>query len=84
MESPYSKLQNDADFIGHTNKYLLFGLVETNHTASDIPQMEIQGYRCFQVCRKKFVKGPKSGGICVYYSVSENHFSKKKFGQPFF
>ena len=66
----YSKLQNDADFIGHTNKYLLFVLVETHHTASDIPQMEIQGYRCFQVCRKKLVKGPKSGGICVYVHES--------------
>ena len=66
----YSKLQNNADFIGHTSKYLLFGLVETHHTASDIPQMEIQGYRCFQVCRKKLVRGPKSGGICVYVHES--------------
>ena len=66
----YSKLQNNADFIGHTTKYLLFGLVETHHIASDIPQMEIKGYRCFQVCRKKLVRGPKSGGICVYVHES--------------
>ena len=66
----YSKVQNNLDFIGHITKYLLFGLVETHHTAQDSPQMQIQGYRCFQVCRKKLVKGPKSGGICVYVHES--------------
>jgi hypothetical protein len=32
--------------------------------------MQIAGYRCFQVCRKKLKKGPKSGGICVYIHES--------------
>ena len=34
----YSKLQNSADFIGHTNKYLLFGLVETHHKHQTFPR----------------------------------------------
>jgi hypothetical protein len=62
----YSKMHNDSDFIRHTNKYLIFGLLETHHSADDIHMMQISGYRCFQVCRKKLVRGPKSGGICVY------------------
>ena len=62
----YSKLHNDLDFIEHTSKYLLFGLLETHHTSQDISQMHIRVYRCFQVCRKKLLRGPKSGGICVY------------------
>ena len=66
----YSKLQNNLDFIGHTTKYFLFGLVETHHTAQDSPEMQIKGFRCFKVCRKKLVKGPKSGGICVYVHES--------------
>ena len=32
--------------------------------------MQIAGYRCFQVCRKKLKRGPKSGGICVYVHES--------------
>jgi hypothetical protein len=66
----YSKMHNDSDFQGHTKKYLIFGLIETHHTAEDIHLMHIQGYRCFQVCRKKLKRGPKSGGICVYVHES--------------
>ena len=66
----YSKLHNDSDFQGHTKKYLIFGLIETHHTADDIHLMQIAGYRCFQVCRKKLKRGPKSGGICVYIHES--------------
>ena len=64
--SRYCKLSTDAEFIGHTSEYLIFGLVETQHTAEDIPQMQIPEYKCFQVCRKKLKRGRKSGGICVY------------------
>ena len=66
----YSKIHNDSDFQGHTKKYLIFGLIETHHTADDIHLMQIAGYRCFQVCRKKLKRGPKSGGICVYIHES--------------
>ena len=55
----YSKMHNDSDFEGHIKKYLIFGLIETHHTAQDIHLMQISGYRCFQVCRKKLKKGPK-------------------------
>ena len=49
----YCKLHHDNEFIEHTRKYLIFGLVETHHTADDIPLIQIPEYRCFQVCRKK-------------------------------
>ena len=62
----YSKLSNDEEFVRHTSKYLIFGLVETHHTADDVSQLQMVGYKCFQVCRKKLVRGRKSGGICVY------------------
>ena len=66
----YSKMHNDSDFEGHTKKYLIFGLIETHHTADDIHLLHVAGYRCFQVCRKKLKRGPKSGGICVYVHES--------------
>ena len=62
----YSKLSNDAEFIRHTSKYLVFGLIETHHTADDVSQLQLVGYKCYQVCRKKLVRGRKSGGICVF------------------
>ena len=62
----YSKIHNDLDFIRHTSTYLIFGLIETHHTAEDIHLMQISDYCCFEVCRKKLKRGPKSGGICVY------------------
>ena len=55
----YSKIHNDADFIRHTRKYLIFGLIETHHTAEDSHLMQISEYRCFEVCRKKLKRGPK-------------------------
>ena len=66
----YSKLHHDTEFIEHTRKYLIFGLIETHHTAEDIPLVQIPEYRCFQVCRKKLKRGRKSGGICVYIHQS--------------
>ena len=66
----YSKIHNDSEFIRHTSKYLIFGLIETHHTAEDSHLMQIPGYRCFEVCRKKLKRGPKSGGICVYVHQS--------------
>ena len=62
----YCKLHHDLEFIRHTSKHLIFGLIETHHTADDIALMQLPGYHCFNVCRKKLTKGPKSGGICVY------------------
>ena len=62
----YSKLSNDDEFVRHTSKYLIFGLVETHHTADDVSQLQMVGYKCYQVCRKKLVRGRKSGGICVF------------------
>ena len=61
----YSKLQ-DPDFVKHTSKHQIFGLVETHHTAEDIDQLQILGYKCFQACRKKQKFGRKHGGLAVY------------------
>ena len=38
----YCKLTNDPDVIEHTRKYLIFGLVESHHTADDIPLLKFR------------------------------------------
>ena len=65
----YSKL-SDTEFLEQTSKYLLFGLIETQHTAEDVSQLQLPGYKCYQVCRSKLKRGRKSGGICVYVHES--------------
>jgi len=62
----YSKLSNDEEFLRHTSNYPIFGLLETHHTADDVSQLQLVGYKCYQVCRKKLLRGRKSGGIAVF------------------
>jgi hypothetical protein len=61
----YNKLHN-PQFIEHTHKYHIFGLLETQHTADDVDSLQVLGYKCFQVCRKKKKFGRKHGGLAVY------------------
>jgi hypothetical protein len=61
----YNKL-HDPQFIEHTHKHHIFGLVETHHTADDVDNLQVLGYKCFQVCRKKKKFGRKHGGLAVY------------------
>ena len=52
------------DIIGNSK---IFGLIETHHMATEIDQIQINGYKCFNVCRKKRGnRGRNSGGIAVY------------------
>ena len=44
----------------------IFALLETHHTAAEIDQIQLIGYKCFNVCRKKRQFGRNSGGIAVY------------------
>ena len=54
------------DIIGDSK---IFGLIETHHLATEIDQIQINGYKCFNVCRKKRGnRGRNSGGIAVYIS----------------
>ena len=49
----------------------LFALIETHHLATEIDQIQIEGFKCFNVCRKKKNGvGRNSGGIAVYVSHS--------------
>ena len=66
----YCKFSYDPEYVRHTSKYLLYGLVETHHTTEDVPLLQRQGYKCYQVCRKKLKRGRKSGGICVFVHES--------------
>ena len=66
----YCKFSYDPEYVRHTSKYLLYGLVETHHTAEEVPLLQRQGYKCYQVCRKKLKRGRKSGGICVFVHES--------------
>ena len=62
----YSKLQSPYfwDMVG---KAKIFGLIESHHLASEIDQIQIDGFKCFNVCRKKKSnRGRNSGGIAVY------------------
>ena len=62
----YNKLQSPYfwDVIG---KARIFGLIETHHLSTEIDQIQIDGYKCFNVCRKKKSnRGRNSGGIAVY------------------
>ena len=65
----YNKL-NDPEFLEHTSKYHIFGLIETHHISEDIDQLQLLGFKCFQTCRKKQKVGRKHGGLAVY--VKEN------------
>ena len=62
----YNKLQSPYfwDVIGNAR---IFGLIETHHLSTEIDQIQIDGYKCFNVCRKKKSnRGRNSGGIAVY------------------
>ena len=62
----YNKLQSPYfwDMIGNAK---IFGLIESHHTATEIDQIQIDGFKCFNVCRKKKSnRGRNSGGIAVY------------------
>ena len=62
----YSKLQSPY-FWSMIGKAKIFGLIETHHLATEIDQIQIDGYKCFNVCRKKKSnRGRNSGGIAVY------------------
>ena len=61
----YSKLES-PHFWEAVNNARIFALIETHHTASEIDQIQISGYKCYNVCRKKRQFGRNSGGIAVY------------------
>ena len=65
----YNKLQ-DPQLIENTHKHHIFGLVETMHTADDVDSLQVLGYKCFQVCRKKRRFGRRHGGIAVFVHKS--------------
>ena len=61
----YNKLHSPF-FMECINNALIFCCLETHHTAAEIDQIQITGYKCFNVCRKKRKVGRNSGGIAVY------------------
>ena len=65
----YNKLHS-PQFKSAIGNAKLFGLLETHHVATDIDQLQIHGYKCYNVCRKKKKQGRNSGGIAVYVDES--------------
>jgi hypothetical protein len=57
LHSPY--------FMEAINNAKIFSLIETHHIATEIDQIQLTGYKCFNVCRKKRQFGRNSGGIAV-------------------
>ena len=62
LQSPY--------FLDVIKDVKIFALLETMHTASEIDQIQLPGYKCYNVCRKKRQMGRNSGGIAVYVDKS--------------
>ena len=61
----YNKLHSPY-FMESIKNAKIFALIETHHTATEIDQIQIVGYKCYNVCRKKRRVGRNSGGIAVY------------------
>ena len=61
----YNKLHSPL-FKSAVGNAKIFGLIETHHVASEIDQLQLQGFKCYNVCRKKQSQGRNSGGIAVY------------------
>ena len=61
----YNKLHSPL-FESAVGNAKIFALIETHHVASEIDQLQLQGFKCFNVCRKKQNQGRNSGGIAVY------------------
>ena len=61
----YNKLHS-ADFTSALGNVKIFGLIETHHVASEIDQLQLEGFKCYNVCRKKKRQGRNSGGIAEY------------------
>ena len=45
LESPFFK-----EAIGNAK---IFGLLETFHVSTEIDQLQLEGFKCYNVCRKK-------------------------------
>ena len=65
----YNKLHSPL-FRSAVGNAKIFGLLETHHVASDIDQLQLPGFKCYNVCRKKMSQGRNSGGIAVYVHES--------------
>ena len=64
----YNKIHN-PNFMEIIKKKKIFALIETHHTADEIGDLHINGYKCFSVCRPKDKNKKKykpSGGIAAY------------------
>ena len=71
----YNKLQSPY-FMDTIKNAQIFALLETHHTAAEIDQIQLIGYICFNVCRKKRQFDRNSGGNAVY--VKNNIFQGVK------
>ena len=61
----YNKL-NNPDVINLISSKLIYGLIETHHTANEVGSLHIEDYKCFSVCRpkdKNVKKYKPSGGL---------------------
>ena len=67
----YSKL-DDPNFWTKIENVHIFSLIETWHTKNDVNELEIAGYKCYNICRPRNsdTKGRPSGGIAVYIKDS--------------
>ena len=66
----YNKLHS-PNFWEVVGDVKIFALIETHHLSTEIDQIQIDGFKCFNVCRKKKSRvGRNSGGLAVYVSNS--------------
>ena len=68
----YNKL-NNPDVINLISSKLIYGLIETHHTANEVGNLHIADYKCLSVCRtkdKNVKKYKPSSGLAVYVHQS--------------
>ena len=68
----YNKLENPS-VLNFICKSRIFGLLETHHTADQADKLQINGYKCYSLCRPKDKNKKRykpSGGIAAYVHKS--------------
>ena len=64
----YNKLHS-SEFLKFIGRKLIFSLIETHHTAEEIGDLHLNGFKCFSLCRPKDKNKKRykpSGGIATY------------------
>ena len=74
----YNKLHS-PHFKSAVGNAKIFGLLETHHVATDIDQLQLTGFKCYNVCRKK--KMTTTSRKLLHYAEASLSVFKTKMSQ---